>query len=51
MIARTDWITDGIAARRNGYFAAAMWNFVPFAEPITFRVGEGKYLWDYEGRR
>ncbi|MCP3972356.1 MAG: aspartate aminotransferase family protein [Rhodobacteraceae bacterium] len=48
---QTDWTTAATAARRNRYYAASQSKFVPFAEPIVFRRGQGQYLWDAEGTR
>ena len=47
----TDWSTEGVAARRDQYFAASQRKFVPYAEPLIFRRGQGQYLWDENERR
>jgi alanine-glyoxylate transaminase/(R)-3-amino-2-methylpropionate-pyruvate transaminase len=47
----TDWSLDGTAARRAQYYAASQSKFVPFAEPLVFKKGQGQYLWDAEGRK
>ncbi|MCG6902430.1 MAG: aspartate aminotransferase family protein [Rhodobacter sp.] len=46
-----DWSTAATAARRDRYYAASQSKFVPFAEPLVFRKGQGQYLWDAEGNR
>lgn len=51
MSLQTDWTTEGIAGRRERYFAATMRKFVPFADPMIFQRGEGQYLWDETGKR
>jgi alanine-glyoxylate transaminase / (R)-3-amino-2-methylpropionate-pyruvate transaminase len=47
----TDWSLQGTADRREKFYAASQRKFVPFAEPIVFRKGQGQYLWDNEGRK
>lgn len=47
----TDWTTAGIVARRNRYYAASQRKFVPYAEPLIFRRGQGQYLWDEADER
>lgn len=46
-----DWTAEGIASRRDRFFAATMRKFVPFADPMIFREGRGQYLWDEAGRK
>lgn len=48
---QTDWSLDEIAKRRDQYFSPGLKKFVPFADPISFRRGEGQYLWDSEGNK
>lgn len=47
----TDWSHDGTAQRRATYFAASQEKFVPFAEPLVMKRGEGQYLWDILGNK
>jgi alanine-glyoxylate transaminase/(R)-3-amino-2-methylpropionate-pyruvate transaminase len=47
----TDWSLQGTSRRRDQYYAASLKKFVPFADPMVFRKGEGQYLWDNEGRK
>lgn len=46
-----DWSLEGVAGRRDRYYAASMRRFVPFEEPMIFRRGSMQYLWDEEDRR
>jgi alanine-glyoxylate transaminase/(R)-3-amino-2-methylpropionate-pyruvate transaminase len=46
-----DWSTEGVAARRDRYYAASQRAFVPYATPQIFKRGQGQYLWDENGRR
>lgn len=46
-----DWSRNAIVERRERYYAASQRAFVPFADPIVFRRGQGQYLWDEDGRR
>ena len=47
----TDWSLEGTANRRAHYYAASQKKFVPFAQPMIFKKGQGQYLWDNEGRK
>jgi alanine-glyoxylate transaminase/(R)-3-amino-2-methylpropionate-pyruvate transaminase len=46
-----DWSTDAIVKRRDKYFAASQRKFVPYANPLIFKRGEGQYLWDEQGTK
>jgi alanine-glyoxylate transaminase/(R)-3-amino-2-methylpropionate-pyruvate transaminase len=46
-----DWTVEGTSKRRAQYYAASQSRFVPFADPIVFKKGQGQYLWDNEGRK
>ena len=48
---QNDWSLDAIAQRRDQYFSPGLKKFVPFADPISFRRGQGQYLWDSEGNK
>ncbi len=48
---KTDWSREGVARRRDTYYAASQRAFVPYREPLIFRRGEGQYLWDETGKR
>ena len=45
----TDWTREGVAARRDRYYAPTQKKFVPYAEPMIFKRGQGQYLWDENG--
>lgn len=47
----TDWSQDGTESRRSQYFAASQSRFVPFAEPLVMRRGQGQYLWDNQDNK
>lgn len=47
----TDWTTEGVAARRDRYFAASQKKFVPYRTPLIFRRGQMQYLWDEADRK
>ncbi|MEO0379581.1 MAG: aspartate aminotransferase family protein [Pseudomonadota bacterium] len=47
----TDWSENGTENRRAQYFAASQSKFVPFAEPLVMRRGQGQYLWDNQDNR
>lgn len=46
-----DWSLENTARRRDTYFSPGLKKFVPFADPISFRRGQGQYLWDSEGKK
>ncbi len=47
----TDWSANGTETRRDQYFAASQSKFVPFAEPLVMRRGQGQYLWDNQDNK
>lgn len=51
MDAHTDWSLNGIAERRDRYFAASQRKFVPFQAPMAFKRGSMQYLYDEEDNR
>lgn len=51
MAMQNDWSLEGIAKRRDQYFSPGLKKFVPFADPISFKRGQGQYLWDTEGNK
>ena len=46
-----DWSTEGVAARRDRFFAASQRKFVPYETPLIFQRGSYQYLWDEKGNK
>ena len=48
---KTEWSLSKMKDRRDKYFSPGLKKFVPFSDPISFRRGEGQYLWDEKNNK